>query len=50
MPTHLQIGGKYVNGQAIATDPNTDPHTFEASPKVAEQIAAAEDRHERSWL
>jgi len=37
-----QIGGKYVNVQAIVTDPNTDPHTFEASPKVAEEIAAAE--------
>jgi zinc/manganese transport system substrate-binding protein len=37
-----QIGGKYVQVQAIETDPNTDPHTFEASPKVAKQIAAAE--------
>jgi zinc/manganese transport system substrate-binding protein len=37
-----QIGGKYVQVQAIETDPNTDPHTFEASPKVAKEIAAAE--------
>jgi zinc/manganese transport system substrate-binding protein len=37
-----QIGGKYVRVQAIETDPNTDPHTFEASPKVAKQIAAAQ--------
>ena len=37
-----QIGGKYVKVQAIETDPNTDPHTFEASPKVAQQIAAAQ--------
>ena len=36
-----QIGGKYVQVEAIETDPNTDPHTFEASPKVASQIAAA---------
>jgi len=36
-----QIGGKYVKVVAIETDPNTDPHTFEASPKVASQIAAA---------
>ena len=36
-----QIGGRFVNVQAIETDPNTDPHTFEASPKVAQQIAAA---------
>jgi zinc/manganese transport system substrate-binding protein len=37
-----QIGGKYVQVQAIETDPNTDPHTFEASPKVAKQIAGAQ--------
>lgn len=36
-----QIGGKYVEVGAIETDPNTDPHTFEASPKVAKAIAAA---------
>ena len=43
MPTSIsQIGGKYVQVQAIETDPNTDPHTFEASPKVAKEIAAAE--------
>ena len=37
-----QIGGKYVQVTAIETDPNTDPHTFEANPKVAAQIAAAD--------
>jgi zinc/manganese transport system substrate-binding protein len=37
-----QIGGKYVRVQAIETDPNTDPHAFEASPKIAREIAAAE--------
>jgi len=37
-----QIGGKYVQVQAIETDPNTDPHTFEASPKIAKDIAAAQ--------
>ena len=36
-----QIGGSYVRVTAIETDPNTDPHTFEVSPKVARQIAAA---------
>jgi zinc/manganese transport system substrate-binding protein len=36
-----QIGGKYVRVTAIETDPNTDPHSFEASPKVASQIASA---------
>jgi zinc/manganese transport system substrate-binding protein len=37
-----QIGGKYVQVTAIETDPNTDPHTFEANPKVAAQIASAD--------
>ena len=37
-----QIGGKYVQVQAIETDPNTDPHTFEVSPKVAREIAGAQ--------
>ncbi len=36
-----QIGGKFVKVVAIETDPNTDPHSFEASPSVAKQIAAA---------
>jgi zinc/manganese transport system substrate-binding protein len=36
-----QIGGKYVAATAIETDPNTDPHSFEVSPKVATRIAAA---------
>jgi zinc/manganese transport system substrate-binding protein len=36
-----QIGGQYVRVTAIETDPNTDPHTFEVSPKVAQEIAAA---------
>ncbi len=36
-----QIGGKYVRVTAIESDPNTDPHTFEASPKIAAQIATA---------
>ena len=37
-----QVGGKYVHVTAIESDPNTDPHTFEASPKIASQIGAAE--------
>lgn len=39
-----QIGGQYVHVSAIETDPNTDPHTFEVSPQVARQIAAAEKK------
>jgi zinc/manganese transport system substrate-binding protein len=36
-----QIGGKYVEVTAIESNPNTDPHTFEASPSVAEAVSAA---------
>jgi zinc/manganese transport system substrate-binding protein len=36
-----QIGGKYVNAEAIMSNPNTDPHTFEASPAVAQEISQA---------
>jgi zinc/manganese transport system substrate-binding protein len=36
-----QIGGSNVDVSAIERDPNTDPHSFEVSPKVASQIAAA---------
>jgi len=36
-----QIGGKYVGVRAIMSNPNTDPHTFEASPSVAEEVSAA---------
>ncbi len=36
-----QIGGKYVKVTAIESNPNTDPHTFEASPSVAQTVSAA---------
>ena len=36
-----QIGGKYVHVTAIESNPNTDPHTFEASASVANLIASA---------
>ena len=36
-----QIGGKYVKVTAIESNPNTDPHTFEASPSVAEAVSSA---------
>ena len=35
-----QIGGKYVSVTAIMSNPNTDPHTFEASPGVAQNVSA----------
>jgi zinc/manganese transport system substrate-binding protein len=37
-----QIGGKYVHVSSILNNPNTDPHTFESSPKVAQEVTAAE--------
>ena len=36
-----QIGGKYVTVKAIESNPNTDPHTYEASPAVAREISGA---------
>jgi zinc/manganese transport system substrate-binding protein len=36
-----QIGGRYVAVTAIESNPNTDPHTFEASPSVASEVSAA---------
>jgi len=37
-----QIGGRYVKARAIESNPNTDPHTFEASPSVAKEVSAAQ--------
>lgn len=37
-----QIGGKYVKVSSILDNPNTDPHTFEASPRVAEEVGNAQ--------
>jgi zinc/manganese transport system substrate-binding protein len=36
-----QIGGSYVKVTAIESNPNTDPHSFEASPSVAQAVSAA---------
>ena len=36
-----QIGGKYVAVSSILNNPNTDPHTFEASNSVAEEVSKA---------
>ena len=36
-----QIGGRYVAVSAVMSDPNTDPHTFEASPSVARTVSRA---------
>ena len=37
-----QIGGRYVSVTGIMSNPNTDPHTFEADPKVAQVVSAAQ--------
>jgi len=36
-----QVGGRYVRVSAIESNPNTDPHSFEASPNVARVIGSA---------
>jgi len=36
-----QIGGRYVTVTAVESNPNTDPHSFEASPSVAQAVSAA---------
>ncbi len=36
-----QVGGRYVEVTAIESNPNTDPHSFEASPSVAQAVSAA---------
>ena len=37
-----QIGGRYVHVTAILDNPNTDPHTFEASPRLAQEVSSAQ--------
>ncbi|MHB1281321.1 MAG: metal ABC transporter solute-binding protein, Zn/Mn family [Acidithiobacillus sp.] len=37
-----QIGGEYVTVSAIESNPDTDPHTFEASPAVAREMVGAQ--------
>ncbi len=37
-----QIGGRDVRVSSILNNPNTDPHTFESSPSVAEEVSGAQ--------
>jgi zinc/manganese transport system substrate-binding protein len=37
-----QIGGRYVHVVAVLDNPNTDPHTFEASPQLAQEVSSAQ--------
>jgi zinc/manganese transport system substrate-binding protein len=36
-----QIGGSYVSVYSVESNPNTDPHTYELSPRVAASIGSA---------
>jgi zinc/manganese transport system substrate-binding protein len=36
-----QVGGAYVTSSAVMSNPNTDPHSFEASIAVAREVASA---------
>jgi zinc/manganese transport system substrate-binding protein len=36
-----QIGGRYVAVSSVLDNPNTDPHTFELSPQIAQEISRA---------
>ncbi len=36
-----QIGGRYVAVSAVMSNPNTDPHTYEASPQIASEVSRA---------
>ena len=37
-----QIGGRYVSVQSIESNPATDPHTYEVSPGVAQEVSAGQ--------
>ena len=37
-----QIGGQYVHASSILNNPNTDPHTYESSPSVAQEVSSAQ--------
>ena len=37
-----QVGGQYVQASAIMSNPNTDPHTFEASASVGRLVSGAQ--------
>lgn len=36
-----QVGGRYVRVSSVLDSPDTDPHTFESSPSVAQEVARA---------
>jgi zinc/manganese transport system substrate-binding protein len=38
----VQVGGTDVSVTSVESNPNTDPHTYEVSPSVAQEIGAAQ--------
>lgn len=36
-----QVGGRYVRVSSIMSNPNTDPHSYEVSPRVASEVSGA---------
>jgi zinc/manganese transport system substrate-binding protein len=36
-----QVGGRYVQVSSIESNPNTDPHSYEVSPRVAGEVSGA---------
>ena len=36
-----QVGGRYVKVSSVENNPNTDPHSYEVSPRVASEVAGA---------
>jgi zinc/manganese transport system substrate-binding protein len=37
-----QVGGRYVSVTSVESNPNTDPHSYEVSPGVAEALSSAQ--------
>jgi zinc/manganese transport system substrate-binding protein len=37
-----QVGGQYVSVTSVESNPNTDPHSYEVSPDVAQEISVAQ--------
>ena len=37
-----QVGGQYVSVTSVESNPNTDPHSYEVSPDVAQEIGGAQ--------
>jgi zinc/manganese transport system substrate-binding protein len=38
----LQVGGRYVSVRSVESNPDTDPHAYEVSPRVAGEVSVAQ--------